>query len=335
TLIISLASHYIIDVVCLQETHIENQVEGYYTIGGFDLISSTLDAKFVCTTYVRSNVTHASLISSSTFCDIIQVGGLRIANEYKPPREHWGQACFLLLNTLQCTWVTLIVNTHVHWLRLCKICGMGNQQLSHSPMIPRNTGPFTRQDEYSQDLCWVSTIASQTVLDEFPHSQHRPLLIHVGLQLPLIHSSAKKHWNFRKANWELYSNTLVTQGWAVAIVFTPGSPLPVKSTSNNSIIPCGCRPVFTPCLNEECKALLEEYEASGDLVIADHLIESLDSARRSHWEETTEKLNFTQSSLKCWNLIHRLGAAHKPPIQARSAVSPIAVASHLLQVLKA
>ena len=88
-------------------------------------------------------------------------------------------------------------------------------------------------------------------------------------------------------------------------------------------------------MDEECQVLLEEYEASGDPDIADHLIESLDAVRRTRWEESTEKLNFTHSSRKSWSLIRRLGAAQKPPAQTRPAVSPNAVASHLLQVAKA
>ncbi len=70
------------------------------------------------------------------------------------------------------------------------------------------------QKDYSPDLCWVTSIGdypqpvSQTVLGDFPHSQHRPLLIHIGLQLPIIYGSSKKRWNFRKADWNLYSSKL-------------------------------------------------------------------------------------------------------------------------------
>ncbi len=48
-----------------------------------------------------------------------------------------------------------------------------------------------------------------------------------------------------------------------------------------------------------------------------------------------EKINFTHTSRKSWNLIRRLGASQLPPGQSRPAVSPNAVASHLLQVAKA
>jgi len=52
-------------------------------------------------------------------------------------------------------------------------------------------------------------------------------------------------------------------------------------------IPRGFRPTYTPCLDEECQdlGLLKQYEESGDPDIADHLIESLDVARRHRWED--------------------------------------------------
>ena len=60
--------------------------------------------------------------------------------------------------------------------------------------------------DYSPDLCWISTVGghpqptSCTVLDDFPHSQHRPSVIHIGLQLPVIKGIEKRRWNFRKAD---------------------------------------------------------------------------------------------------------------------------------------
>ncbi len=146
------------------------------------------------------------------------------------------------------------------------------------------------QKDYSPDLCWVTSIgdhpqpASQTVLGDFPHSQHRPLLIHIGLQLPIIHGSSKKRWNFRKADWDFFSSKLER-----SVVTIPSRCIPIEEayqhfqgaifSAATTAIPRGCRPVYTPCLDMECQALLEEYEGSGNLEIADHLIESLDAAR--------------------------------------------------------
>jgi len=86
---------------------------------------------------------------------------------------------------------------------------------------------------------------------------------------------------------------------------------------------------------KECQDLLKQYEESGDPDIADHLIESLDAARRHHWEELTSQMNFTHSSQKSWALIRRIGAAQQPPKSTHPSVSTNAVAAHLIQVANA
>lgn len=66
---------------------------------------------------------------------------------------------------------------------------------------------------YTQDLCFLSKYANddalpakRKILYGFPNSQNRPVIIHVGLQLPLIRADKKNRWNFTKANWEQFSN---------------------------------------------------------------------------------------------------------------------------------
>ena len=93
--------------------------------------------------------------------------------------------------------------------------------------------------------------------------------------------------------------------------------------------------MYTPCLDEECQDLLKQYEDSGDSHIANHLVESLDAARRHRWEELTSKMNFTHSSRKSWAMIRWLGAAQQPPKSTHPSVSANAVAAHLIQVAKA
>jgi len=78
-----------------------------------------------------------------------------------------------------------------------------------------------------------------------------------------------------------------------------------------------------------------QYEESGDPDIADHLIESLDAARRHRWEELTSKMNFTHSSRKSWALLRRLDAAQQLPKSTHLSVTANAVAAHLIQVAKA
>jgi len=84
----SLAEIHHIDVICLQEKHVNDNKSERLTISGFD-ISYTLHAKHGRATYVRSDVSDAVRVSSSPCCNVIRVGRYHIANVYKPPTKHW------------------------------------------------------------------------------------------------------------------------------------------------------------------------------------------------------------------------------------------------------
>ena len=172
------------------------------------------------------------------------------------------------------------------------------------------------------------------------YSQHRPSVIHIGLQLPIIRGVQRRRWNFGKADWASY--TLATER---SIPLIPVNNIRVEESyqrfcdamqkAARHSIPRGFRPTYTSCLDEECQDFLKQYEESGDPDIADDLNESLGAARRHRWEEVTSKMNFKHSSRKSWALIRRLGAAQQLPKSTHLSVSANAVAAHLIQVAKA
>ena len=199
--------------------------------------------------------------------------------------------------------------------------------------------------DYSPDLCWVTSQNDQPlqtavqVLDDLPRSQHRLIVTHVGIQIPLTRSLQKPRWNFRKANWTKFSEQLEKsivcipiKGTSVTEAYTRFTKAIFKAAKN---IPRGFQPTYIPCLDSECQQLLEEFTSSGDPDTADHLIECLDNARQLRWEQTTSNLNFTHSSRKSWNLIRQLGSNQQPSNSTRPSVKPNAVASHLIKVGKA
>ena len=201
--------------------------------------------------------------------------------------------------------------------------------------------------DYSPDLCWISTVGghlqptSCTVLDDFPHSQHRPSVIHIGLQLPVIRGIEKRRWHFRKADWaefmaatERSITTIPVNIVSVEESYTRLTGAIMKAAKHS--IPRGFRPTYIPCLDEECQDLLRQYDEPGDPDVADHhLIESLDAARQHRWEEAANRMDLTRSSRKSWALIRRLGAAQNPPKKNHPPVRANAVAAHLIQVAKA
>jgi len=52
------------------------------------------------------------------------------------------------------------------------------------------------------------TMVTRHILENFPHSQHRPVVLDCGLQIPLIRYLPKPCWNFRKADWGSYEKEL-------------------------------------------------------------------------------------------------------------------------------
>lgn len=65
---------------------------------------------------------------------------------------------------------------------------------------------------YNPDLCFISTdnnnqpvATTRKVLLEFPHSQNHPVLIEIGVSIPVIRSFSRSRWNFQKIDWEAFS----------------------------------------------------------------------------------------------------------------------------------
>jgi len=106
------------------------------------------------------------------------------------------------------------------------------------------------------------------VLGDFPHSQHRTSVIHIGLQLPIIRVQ-RRRWNFRKADWASY--TLATER---SILLIPVNDISIEESYQRfcgamqkaalNSIPQGFCPTYTQYLDEECQDLLKQYEESGD-----------------------------------------------------------------------
>ena len=77
SLIEELVTKHDIDVICLQETHIEDDVASRFSITGYDLLHYTLHPKFGRATYIRSDLTDASCVQSHPHCDIIRLATSR------------------------------------------------------------------------------------------------------------------------------------------------------------------------------------------------------------------------------------------------------------------
>jgi len=178
-----------------------------------------------------------------------------------------------------------------------------------------HSGRFNR--EYNPDLCivsknynGVSLQAQRSVLNNFPKSQHRPVRIQIGIQIPLVKTIHKPRWNFRKANWLAFSKSLDHNiRWISPIKDNYGRFISmVKGTANRYILR-GYR-LHISCWNEESDILYAEYQRNDQAETADKLSGLLAKGRKDRWTATVERLYFKHSSREAWNVLRRLDPSY-------------------------
>ncbi|XP_039290974.1 uncharacterized protein LOC120352793 [Nilaparvata lugens] len=192
--------------------------------------------------------------------------------------------------------------------------------------------------DYNPDLCFTSRNGSgqplpaiRSVLPDFPHSQHPPVLIGIGIQIPLINSVQRPRWNFSKARWNDYAMDLdKCVRWIPATKDSYQRFVGAVIAIDKKHIPRGYRKEYIPGWNDECNNLYKRFKESGNGRIAEELLKELDGARRNRWNKTVERLDFKHSSRQAWSLLRKLGAARKPTRQGIE-VEPELVAEHIIR----
>lgn len=339
-----------IDVALIQETHTATMedLNKRGKVEGFEMIVAENSNVHGIATYVKRNVVDVDVIESSIkdliHTSTIQAGFLKITNVYKPPNTQWDDSVMKTFSH-PAIYAGDFNSHHTEW-------GYGSNDSNGESLVewasnnelhlvhePKDRGTFhsrVHRRDYNPDLCFVSADSegfplhvTRKVLSSFPNSQHRPVILEVGIRIPLIASVPRPRWNFRKADW----NSLKEQLDA-AIRFIP--PL-VKNyerftrlviNTAKKCIPRGYRKEYIPCWNEDSDRLFEEFRESEDPEIAKELLKSLDEARRMRWIETVESIDMTHSSRKGGSVIRKLGGASrvnckKPKINANKIASRI------------
>uniref|UniRef100_H3AFP2 Endonuclease/exonuclease/phosphatase domain-containing protein n=1 Tax=Latimeria chalumnae TaxID=7897 RepID=H3AFP2_LATCH len=313
-------------------------------IEGYDLVSYSLHSKYGHATCVRPDLADMEpLPSNSDLCDIVRVGHFRVANVYKPPSQPWPTPNILSkliyvgdFNSHHTTWGYR--ESDQNGVDLLDWASLHDLHLIHDPK-QRGTFHSARwKQDYSPDLTWTTSTgnhplqAISSVLKNFPHSQHRPILTKVGVTILIVSTNKNPRWNYRKANWPSFTQftdryvTCIPYNISIEEAYMQFTKATYKAATKS--IPRGCYKIYISCLDEECAELLKQYEESGNPNIATHLLDSLNTSRRTRWERATVELNMSRSSCKAWALIRKLG--HSAITQ-----SPNSIATHLTNVAKA
>ncbi|XP_060524498.1 uncharacterized protein LOC132700921 [Cylas formicarius] len=192
------------------------------------------------------------------------------------------------------------------------------------------------KQEYTPDLCFVTrdqyhkpVPTRRKVLDNFPHSQHRPIIYEIGIQVPLITSVPRPRWNFGRANWTSFAIELdKCLRWIPPTHKNYDRFIGAVISSAKKHVPRGYRKEYVPGWNENSDRLYQQFLDSGDGEIADELLHSLDKARRDKWTSTVESLDFKKSSRKA-SLLRKLGD-DGPTARPNTDIHPNKVASHIV-----
>ena len=288
------------DVIVLQETHVKDDynmsIRGM--IPGFDLIASVHSPIHGLATYIKHDILDLTVVEVQQHNDVtfitILINGINITNVYKPPNIIWPNPP--LPTYEEPTIYVGDFNSHnemwgynvndVNGEILSDWMTTNNLNLIYSS-DDRGTFFSARwQREYTPDLCIVSNNASDMVrrhvMSSFPHSQHRPVVIDYGLQIPIIRGLPRPRWNFSKADWVGYSTYLdnVVQ-YIEPCVNMCDRFVNAVITAAKKYVPRGYRTDYIPGWTHKCDELYNQYIEMPTIDVANDLINELNKNKNS------------------------------------------------------
>ena len=342
-------------VILLQETHctsVERLDLPSYHLAGF-----SLSRKHGLATFVHERLKWILIDQSPPTSEIewvcVDVDNYKIVNVYKPPPTRM-QASDLPAFPHPCLYAGDFNCHHVDWGYnnnnpdgecLAGWASANNFTLLYSPKEAASFHSGRWKTDTNPDLAFASVdldsrLPDRRILGKFPRSQHRPSLISPPKLAHPKPSKPVKRWNFRKANWDHYSN--LTNKLAKSIPPPESQNIDqvyqcfckVISTAAKKCIPRGRRSNHIPCWDAECEDLYQHFLQSPGGPDSDRaataLLTRLDGKRRNRWSETVRSIDFSHSSQLAWNTINNLtGRSRQSPRQC--PVSADAIASQLVK----
>ncbi|KAL4096724.1 hypothetical protein QTP88_021619 [Uroleucon formosanum] len=210
--------------------------------------------------------------------------------------------------------------------------------------ILKNFAVYQSQAVHNPDLCFVSKDEEgnslelhRNVLTDFPHSQHRPVVIEIGIDIHYINSIPKPRWNFQKANWPAFTKTLDDSvRWIPPTNENYHCFSKLIISTAKKFIPGGIRKTYIiPGFNEECQQLYTRYTETNSNDDATKLIQALNNQRKEKWLNLVKHTDFKHSSRKAWALLRKLGGNSKYSANKENQVNPNLVANRIVNLSRA
>jgi hypothetical protein len=203
-----------INIVTVQETHAgyEENLRRRGTIPGYTLIGAV--------TYVEASFSNCRVLYQDHSHDVqtlaVEVDGTIVENVCRPPSASWSNVPLKLsphpaiyvgdFNSQNQLWDyehnDADGNRLLKWMTLNKL---------HLIYHPNDKGTFKSArwgKDYTPDLSIVTrgpvdnnTLCNLYIIESFLGSQHRPVLLHYGIRVPLTESIEKPGWNFSSVDF--------------------------------------------------------------------------------------------------------------------------------------
>jgi hypothetical protein len=349
-----LASENKVDVIVLQETHTgsEYDLRKRGDISGYTLLECLDSRVYGSATYIKDNITDFEVLHKGVENDIYtivtRIQDVHVINVYKPPNVQWPDNCFSRIYPHPAVYLGDFNSHHNLWgyaendengRSLVTWMEMNHFHLVFDAKDTKSFHSARWRRDYNPDLCIVSQDSeykplgtTRSVLHSFPRSQHRPVILDVGIQIPLSMTIQKPRWNFQKANWNEFSQQVDRNlRWVSPSVFNYHRFVGVIKAVAKRTIPRGFRKEYIPCWSAETNTLYNEYQQHPSPASADAILNSLNAARKEKWNDLMTNMNFTHTSRSSWNLLRKLGAAKQTKNSATN-INPNSIASRLLNV---
>lgn len=341
------------DVILLQETHVscDEDLLKRGCIPGYRLADSLNSAVYGCATYLKQEITNFQRIHKTVmdgvFIIIIKIGEITVSNIYKPPRVTWPPNFpfsydhpSIYMGDFNCHHNSWGYNDNDNnGTLLCEWMEINNLYLHYNAKERKTFRSARWRQDYNPDLTITSVNQdslplniTRTVLNDFPHSQHRAVLVKVGLEILTTQSLKKPRWNLQKADWDSFSK-LVNRHlrWIPPTASNYYRFVGVIKAAAKRTIPRGYRKDYIPGWSSENEKLYQRYQTQPSQELADAILQSLNEARKVKWNNLMENMNFTHSSRRSWKLLNKLGNQHQT-IQDQPQVSANAIASRLVNI---
>lgn len=342
------------DVLIIQETHKSDDDSLMRTgmIRNFKLVDSINHKKYGIATYAKTSIRDLTVTTKIDIDNIavlvVKINGVSVMNIYKPPRIRWS----FDLPTFEHPAVYMgDFNSHHELWNYAENDANGetlidwalNNEL-HLTFDAKDPQTFQSRNwdgVYNPDLCFVSTDengnalpAIRSVYHCFSRSQHRTVFLEVGIQIPMIHSVPLPRWNFKKANWIQFQESVDKNvRWFKPQLENFKRFSGVITAAAKRSIPRGYRKNYIPTWSPECENLWTEYQSTGDIETGTKILRTLNKERKERWKTMVENLDFKHSSRKAWDLLKKL-SGETLNVNTAVTVNPNLIAHRLISASK-